>query len=299
MENKNKKTVAILGPTGMLGSMVYNVLKEKYNLILVLRDIENLEKLEKIYGGTKNHRIYQFDFNLIYQDYLKGFKDLTQSPNFQNFLNEIGEVDGLINCVGIIIPHSLKDPANTFFINSALPNLLSLVFKEKMIHSTTDCVFDGLKGFPYSENSPSNPTDLYGLSKGLGEPRDCLTFRTSFIGPEISGFLSLLEWFRKQSGQTIKGFRQHFWNGITTKEFGKICDKIIENRSQFPQNGLFHIFSTTLSKYEMLLKFQKKYNINCKIIPDDSTGIDRTLTTIYPLCSQLQIPSFDEMLKEL
>lgn len=299
MENKNKKTVAILGPTGMLGSMVYNVLKEKYNLILVLRDIENLEKLEKIYGGTKNHRIYQFDFNLIYQDYLKGFKDLTQSPNFQNFLNEIGEVDGLINCVGIIIPHSLKDPANTFFINSALPNLLSLVFKEKMIHPTTDCVFDGLKGFPYSENSPSNPTDLYGLSKGLGEPRDCLTFRTSFIGPEISGFLSLLEWFRKQSGQTIKGFRQHFWNGITTKEFGKICDKIIENRSQFPQNGLFHIFSTTLSKYEMLLKFQKKYNINCKIIPDDSTGIDRTLTTIYPLCSQLQIPSFDEMLKEL
>ncbi len=299
MENKNKKTVAILGPTGMLGSMVYNVLKEKYNLILVLKDIENLEKLEKIYGGTKNHRIYQFDFNLIYQDYLKGFKDLTQSPNFQNFLNEIGEVDGLINCVGIIIPHSLKDPANTFFINSALPNLLSLVFKEKMIHSTTDCVFDGLKGFPYSENSPSNPTDLYGLSKGLGEPRDCLTFRTSFIGPEISGFLSLLEWFRKQSGQTIKGFRQHFWNGITTKEFGKICDKIIENRSQFPQNGLFHIFSTTLSKYEMLLKFQKKYNINCKIIPDDSTGIDRTLTTIYPLCSQLQIPSFDEMLKEL
>jgi hypothetical protein len=49
----------------------------------------------------------------------------------------------------------------------------------------------------------------------------------------------------------------------------------------------------------MLLKFREKYKINVEIIPDDSTKLNRTLTTIYPLCSQLQIPSFDEMLKEL
>jgi len=299
MTNKNKKIVAILGPTGMLGSMVYNVLKEKYNLILVLRDKENLPKLEDLYGQTGRHRIYEFDFTLIYQDYLNGFKNLNQSPSFRRFLNDIGEVDALINCVGIIIPHSLKDPTITFFINSVLPHLLSSVFKGKMIHPSTDCVFNGLEGFPYDENSPVSPTDLYGLSKSLGEPRDCLVFRTSFIGPEITGFLSLLEWFKKQSGQTIKGFRQHFWNGITTKEFAKICDKIIENREQYPQNGLFHIFSNTLSKYDMLLKFREKYNIDCKIIPDNSTGINRTLTTIRELKSRLQIPSFDEMLEEL
>lgn len=298
MEN-NKKTVAILGPTGMLGSMVYNVLKEKYNLILVLRNKEEIPKLESLYGQTSKHRVYEFDFNWIYQDYLKGFKDLTRSPNFQNFLNNVGQVDALINCVGIIIPHSLKDPVNTLFINSALPHILSSVFKDKMIHPTTDCVFNGLAGFPYDESSPHSPTDLYGLSKSLGEPKDCLTLRTSFVGPEVTGFVSLLEWFKKQSGQTIKGFRQHFWNGITTKEFGKICDKIIENREQYPQNSLFHIFSDTLSKYDMLLKFREKYNIDCEIIPDDSTGVNRTLATIRELKPQLQIPSFDEMLKEL
>lgn len=299
MAENNKKTVAILGPTGMLGSMVYNVLKEKCNLILVLRDKENLPRLDKMYGGVDKHRIYEFDFNWIYGDYLKSFKDLTKSPNFKRFLNDIGEIDALINCVGIITPHSLKDIANTFFINSALPHLLSSVFKEKMIHPSTDCVFNGNEGFPYDENSLVSPTDLYGLTKSLGEPKDCLTFRISLIGPEITGFLSLLEWFKKQSGQTVKGFRQHFWNGITTKQFGKICDKIIENRNQYPQNGLFHIFSTTLSKYEMLLKFLEKHHIDCKIIPDNSTKLNRTLTTVRELSSQLQIPSFDEMLKEL
>lgn len=299
MTSDNKKKVAILGPTGMLGSMVYNVLNKKYNLILVLRDIENLPLLEEMYGPTDKHRIYQFDFNFIYQDYLEGFKDLTKSPNFQKFLDEIGEIDAIVNCVGIVIPHSLKDPANTLFINSALPHLLSSVFKQKMIHPSSDCVFNGIEGFPYNEDSEVSPTDLYGLSKSLGEPQNCLTLRTSLIGPEITSFLSLLEWFRKQGNQTIKGFRQHYWSGVTTKEFAKICDKIIENRNDYPKSGLFHIFSNSVSKYDMLLKFRERYDIDCQIIPDDSTKMNRSLTSIYPLCSELKIPSFDEMLKEL
>lgn len=295
----SKKTVVILGVNGMLGSMIYNVLKEKHNLILVLRDKKNLSLLEEAYGDTKQRRVYEFDFNLIYQDYLKGFKDSTVNPSYQKFLDDLGEVDAIINCVGIITPHALKDPANTFFINSALPHILAQTFKEKLIHISTDCVFNGIEGFPYNEDSPYSSTDLYGLSKSLGEPRNCLTLRTSIVGPEIVGFFGLLEWFRKQSGKTVKGFTEHFWNGITTREFGKICDKIVENRGQYPQDGLFHVFSTTLSKYEMLLKFQSKYNIDCKIIPDNLTGINRTLATVRDLNSQLKIPSFDEMLEEL
>ncbi len=294
-----KKKILILGASGMLGSMVYNVLKEKHSLVLGIRKAEEKELLETAYGPVQNHRFCEFDFNLIYQDYLKGFKDLATSISFKKFIDDIGQIDYVINCAGIIIPHSLKDPANTMFINSALPHLLSSVYKERMIHVTTDCIYNGLEGFPYDENSDANSTDLYGLSKWLGEPKDCLTLRTSIVGPEISGFLSLLEWFKNQNGQTIKGFTKHFWNGVTTKQFAIICDKIIENRNDFPQNGLFHIFSNTVSKYEMLLKFQEKYKIDCKIIPDDSKGINRTLATIYPVCSKLQVPSFDEMLGNL
>jgi len=61
----NKKRIAILGPTGMLGSMVYNVLKEKYDLVLVLKDKENLSKLDKVYGGVRKHKVFHFDFNFF------------------------------------------------------------------------------------------------------------------------------------------------------------------------------------------------------------------------------------------
>lgn len=294
-----KKTILLLGADGMLGSMVYNVLKDNHSLILSLRDEKGVLALESAYGGTAHHKIYPFDFSLLYDDYVKGFKSKAQSPSFKKFLDDVGPVDAAINCAGLIKPTSMINPTLTFFVNSALPHMLSAVFKEKMIHITTDCVYNGLEGFPYNENSPFTPPDLYGLSKFLGEPKDCLTLRTSIIGPEIAGFYSLVDWFKKQSGQTVKGFTQHFWNGVTTREFGNICKKIIENRNQYPKNGLFHVFSNMVSKYDMLLKFKEKYTIDCTIIPDDSAGVNRTLSTLYPLCAQLNIPSFDQMLLEL
>lgn len=292
------KTVAILGATGMLGNGVYNVLKDKHRLLLVVRDPATIKLLEKRYGGTKEHRVFVFDLNEIYDDFYKKFSE-PDSPALLRLLSALQEADYVINCIGITIPNALKDPANTFFINTAIPHLLARRLGEKLIHITTDCVFNGIAGFPYNEKSPKTPVDIYGLSKALGEPTECLTLRTSIIGRELSGFTGLLEWFLQQKEKTITGFTQHFWNGITTKQFGKICVAIIENPERFPRAGLHHIFSTTLSKYDMLLKFREKYNLDCEIMRDDSKTLNRTLATAYDFNQQLAIPSFDEMLAEL
>ena len=281
----------------MLGSAVYDVLKEKYSLILSFKNLKGAEPLEKVYAGTKEHQLIELDLSFIYQDFVekKGFP----GKYMDDFLSKVGPVDYAINAIGITTPFSLKDPALTYFINSSFPHILAVIFGEKLIHITTDCVYCGKEGFPYNEKSLHAPVDLYGLSKSLGEPANCLTLRTSIIGRELEGFAGLLEWFLQQEGKSIKGFTSHFWNGITTKEFGKVCDKIMSEPENYPKTGLYHIFSTTVSKHEMLLKFKEKYKINCEITPDDSIMINRTLATIYPLCSQLKIPSFDEMLREL
>ncbi|MBU1046018.1 sugar nucleotide-binding protein [Patescibacteria group bacterium] len=296
MENKIKK-VLILGAGGMLGSAVYDVLKEKYNLVLTFRDLEERELLGVKYGGTENHQTEELDLKFVYQDYFDKKGD--PGEHFNSFLRRVGEVDFVINAIGITIPFSLKEPSLTFFINSAFPFILSNVFGNRLIHITTDCVYNGQTGAPYDENAPKAPYDIYGFSKALGEPTNCLALRTSIIGRELQGFTGLLEWFLQQKGQKLKGFSNHFWNGITTKEFGKVCDKIMQNREQYPGSGIFHIFSNIVSKYDMLMKFEDKYKIGCEIEPDNGPKLDRTLSTIYPLCSQLEIPSFDEMLKEI
>lgn len=53
----NKKKVLILGVTGMLGSAVFGVLKDKYELTLSLRDKNKINLLEKKYGDVRNFKI--------------------------------------------------------------------------------------------------------------------------------------------------------------------------------------------------------------------------------------------------
>lgn len=287
------KKIAIFAPTGMLGSMVYNVLKEKYQLTLIYRDKNKLSILDKTYGSVSNHKTIQVDLAQLFINH-----EIDESIN--NLFEKIGQVDLVINCAGIIKPHSLKNPILTFYINSVFPHILSKQYKEKLIQITTDCAFDGITGAPYYENSIKNAKDLYGISKFLGEPSEnSLVLRTSIIGPEITEFVSLIEWFKKQSGKTIQGFASHFWNGITTKEFGKICDKIISNRNKYPEFGLFHIFSTDITKYEMLLAFREKFNIDVNIEKKSPPSIDRRLRTNFEVCKMLNIPSFQNMLNEL
>ncbi len=295
-----KKTVALLAPTGMLGSMLYKEFKDKYRLILVYRDPKKLAILNRSYGGIRKHKRVRYDLATLYDDYIDGFSTATIGQRAKKLISAIGKVDAVINCAGITKPHSLKDPVVTMFINGALPHVLSTIFGEKLIQITTDCAFSGVSGAPYDEDSPKTPNDLYGLSKSLGEPQGSLVLRTSIFGPEIYGHTMLLDWFLGQEGKTVSGFTNHLWNGVTTKEFARVCDLIIRRRKSFPKAGLFHIFSTSVSKYDMLVAFRKKYGVKVTIQKTRAAyAVDRRLKTEYSLCKNLTIPSFARMLSEL
>jgi dTDP-4-dehydrorhamnose reductase len=291
------KKVLILGSTGMLGSALYDVLKDGYQLVLTSRNKDKIKLLDGKYGDISKCKSVNLDVSKVYEDYVN--KKGHRGEYIENFIREVGEIDYVINAIGVTIPFSLKDPTMTLFTNGALPHILAEIFKEKLIHITTDCVYNGKDGFPYNEESPKTPVDIYGLSKSLGEPTNCLTIRTSIIGKELEGHTGFLDWFLQQEGKEITGFAEHYWNGITTKQFGKICDQIMSNPDLYPKIGLYHIFSTTVSKYEMLLKFKEKFKINCVIKEDHENKLNRTLSTNSILCSLLKIPSFNEMIEDL
>src|SRR5680860_671552 len=99
---EGKKKIVIIAPTGMLGSGVYNFLKDKYNLILVYRNEEKIKKLDDVYGGINNHKLIKFDIREIYDDYLSGFHTKTNSSKFEKLFESIGAIDYVINCAGII-----------------------------------------------------------------------------------------------------------------------------------------------------------------------------------------------------
>ena len=242
--------IFVLGYTGMLGRYVYKYLKsEGYNNIIGLSR-----------------------------------KDLDAAKVTKEQLNSVSFTKNtvIINCMGVI--KQRKDIGTLEFIqvNSVFPYLLSNLCKEtgsKLIHITTDCVYNGFDG-NYDELCTHNATDLYGITKSLGEPENVTIIRTSIIGEETNNSRSLLEWVKSNKNKEILGYTNHMWNGITCLQFAKICKHIIDNN--FFWRGVKHLYSPKpLNKLELVKLISKIYDLNIKIIPHETeTVCDRTLTSI-------------------
>lgn len=284
----NKKpTILILGATGMLGHTVgkYFLDKlDKYNVILTTRDL----KLR--YGPEKHWRMYDPTGTA-----LGAFTDLhdvlQQTPENPSYL---------LNCIGTIKPFMDKSPYQSILINSLLPHDLARICEFlgiKMIHITTDCVFSGSKG-KYSEESPHDCLDSYGKSKSLGEPKNCMVVRTSIIGPEQHKNASLVAWAQAQAGKEVRGFTNHIWNGVSTKQYAKVCETIIDN--DLYSVGTKHVFSNEVDKYELLQLIDKRYGLNLKIAPIEAgEAVNRSMATIHDLCGKLAIPTLAEQIAEM
>lgn len=168
--------------------------------------------------------------------------------------------DVVVNCAGMINRRQGMDNAEAVFlrVNALFPRLLAdacALAGARLIHITTDCVYDGWTGH-YDEAVPPDAIDLYGQSKALGEPRNAMLLRTSIVGPEQRHFYSLLCWVLSQSG-AIDGYVNHWWNGVTTMELARLVARILlENRYV---EGLFHVFGEDLTKYQLVGKIAAAY----------------------------------------
>lgn len=193
---------------------------------------------------------------------------------------QTAQPDVVINAVGIIkqVP-SAKDVITTIEINSIFPHRLAELSEKygfRLITISTDCVFDGVKGF-YNEDDTPNAADLYGKSKNLGEVTgpNCLTIRSSIIGRELESSHSLIEWFLTNRGKTVKGFTNAIYSGFPTIVFADIIASLIIDHKEL--SGLHHIAAEPINKFDLLTLVNKYYDAGITIERRDDFTIDRSL----------------------
>ncbi|MCM8784696.1 MAG: dTDP-4-dehydrorhamnose reductase [Candidatus Omnitrophica bacterium] len=174
------KKILITGGNGLVGTYLKKILnRENYSIFAFGKEHLNIIDSEKTY---------------------KIFKDL--KPEIVIHLAALTDVD-----------FCEKNPETTFLINSkGTENIskLSIDFKCFLIYLSTDFIFDGMKGSPYSEEDKPNPINIYGKSKLLGEKyiiNNCekyLIIRTSRIfGKGGKNFSSRLREIMKQKKEIV------------------------------------------------------------------------------------------------
>ncbi len=193
---------------------------------------------------------------------------------------DVFKPDVIINAVGIIkqLPTS-KEVVETLKINSIFPHQLAQIAQAsgaRLITISTDCVFNGRKG-NYTEKDISDAEDLYGRSKNLGEVSapGCLTLRTSIIGRELQTSHSLVEWFLSNRGKKVKGYTEAIYSGFPTIILADIITDLIENHKNL--QGLYHVSSETISKFDLLCLLKDFYKVPIEIEPYADFEIDRSL----------------------
>ena len=276
-------SVMVFGASGMLGHKMIQVMdKNNLHVIGTIRSVVNQKDFLKKYELVGGVNVDDFDF-------------------VENALRT-AEPDFVVNCIGIVkqLPEA-NDPIKSHTINSVFPHQLATYCEStgiKMIHISTDCVFDGKKGM-YKETDVPNATDIYGRTKFTGEiSHPHLTLRTSIIGRELGSKNGLLEWFLSQKGKTIQGYKNALFSGVTTVELSHLVIEIIKNHEEL--SGLYQVASTPISKYDLLVKLNEAFKNNTTIQEFYGETSDRTLNG-WKLRKAIDYmaPSWDNMIRLL
>ena len=155
--------ILVTGASGQLGRSIENFVKKSninHSFVFVTREELDLSSKSNIKSYFKNHK-----FDLIIN--CAAFTAVDRAELYEEEANKINHL-------------AVKQIAEIAKRNSI-----------KLIHISTDFVFDGLTNQPYSETDTTSPLNIYGKSKLAGEDSilsimkfDAIIIRTSWLYSE-------------------------------------------------------------------------------------------------------------------
>ncbi|QKF59859.1 dTDP-4-dehydrorhamnose reductase [Aliarcobacter lanthieri] len=203
--------------------------------------------------------------------------DITSKDDIRNFC-QINNINVIINCAAYTaVDKAENDELNSDLVNRKAVKKLALISKElniKLIHISTDYVFDGRNFKPYCEEYQTNPQSVYGKTKLDGEkelininPKDSIIIRTSwvysFYGNNFVKTMLRLGGEKKELGV--------IFDQIGTPTYAKDLAFTILNIIPKIQNEKVEIYNYSnegvLSWYDFAKEIMKMAKIDCKINP--------------------------------
>jgi len=237
--------ILVTGANGQLGTMFKKLALEYKNRSFIFTDADEL--------------------NLVQNDAVRQW--------FEN-----NNVSCVINCAAYTaVDKAEEDSVNAVALNSGIPELLGKICLDKnikLIHFSTDYVFDGESSLPYREVDEPIPLSQYGRSKLLGEQAltnnpNAVIIRTSWLYGEYgNNFMKTILRIASE-----RDFMRVVYDQIGTPTYtgdlAKLVIKIIElsDDGGFVP-GLFHFSNEGLASwYDFAWEIINMAGYKCKTVP--------------------------------
>ena len=200
--------------------------------------------------------------------------DLLRLETISFFLNNINP-SVIVNCAAYTnVDKAETEPKLANTINYKAVDIISKWTSEnnkKLIHVSTDYVFDGLSKFPLSENSITNPVNEYGRSKLKGEQvclkndTNSVVIRTSWLYSSFGkNFVKTMIDLMKKN-KSVKVVNDQIGSPTYAYDLAKVIVEIIMNSKN--KSGLFHYSNDgEISWFDFARSIRELYKLDCEII---------------------------------
>ena len=208
--------------------------------------------------------------------------DLSNNNSIINYFDNHDKFDVIINCAAYTaVDKAEKEQEFANQVNHlAVKKLASIANKQqaRLIHISTDYVFDGESDKPYIETDTTNPIDVYGKTKLAGEkalqavmPMNAIIIRTSWMYSEYgNNFVSTMLRLGKERDELNVVSDQIGSPTYATNLAGAVLE-IIKNKEFSEESQATQIYHYSneggISWYEFAKEIFKIAKIDCKVNP--------------------------------
>lgn len=173
--------------------------------------------------------------------------DLSQFAVVGAYLRQ-NEFDFCINCAAYTnVEQAEREQEMAYLVNAESVKNLAEACEDseiKLIHFSTDYVFDGNQSTPYTETDPTEPLNVYGASKLLGEQyiqeqtNRYLIFRTSWLYSDIGkNFFNTIR-TKAEAGETLNITTSQLGSPTNAYDLAEFVLKIVSRNTN--DYGIYH-----------------------------------------------------------
>lgn len=228
----------------------------------------------EIYGLTPNYQNFHFYSTDV--DTL----DITDFKSIEAFFED-NTFDFVINCAAYTaVDRAEQEREQAYRINVTAPKFLAEIAKKydsKLIHISTDYVFDGKNYRPYCENDPPNPVSFYGKTKREGENQILATgaqaviIRTAWLYSAFgSNFVKTMLRLGKERKKLNVVFDQ-IGSPTYGKDLGKVILDVVRMSAENPETfkaGIYHFSNEGVcSWFDFARQIMENAHLDCHVEP--------------------------------